>query len=73
MRLKVGDAIRTSAVLRSGFSNTTIPAGTEGVVIEIYDNPLGYCVDLRIPDLTLVRGARYENVILKPAQLPPAR
>lgn len=68
MKAKTNDAVRTLVDIGSDFHPDTIPAGTEGCVIEVYENPEGYCVDLRIPDPSLVGGARYENLILKPNQ-----
>ncbi len=54
--------IRTTEEIPSDFRDLRIPSGTEGVVIEIYENPEGYCVDL------FLRDGPDENVILKPQQ-----
>ena len=48
----------------SEFSETIIPAGSYGVVVECYTDPEGYAIDFEIPDDALVGGFRYENVIL---------
>ena len=39
---------------------------TKGTIVECYENPEGYAVDLAIPDNTCVQGYGYENVILYP-------
>lgn len=52
----------------SEFSERVMPRGTTGVVIECYEAPERYAVDLAIPDPSLVGGSAYENVILLPNQ-----
>lgn len=46
----------------------TLPHGTVGTVVECYENPEGYAVDLATPDTGLVGGFSYNNVILYPEQ-----
>ncbi|ACK68579.1 hypothetical protein PCC7424_0109 [Gloeothece citriformis PCC 7424] len=43
--------------------------GTQGTIVECYENPEGYAVDLAIPDDRLVGGFAYENVIINSHQL----
>jgi hypothetical protein len=52
----------------SDFSDRNIPKETIGTVVECYDNPEGYAVDLAIPDDTNIGEFAYENVILTPVQ-----
>jgi hypothetical protein len=68
MKASPDDEIRTVVDVLADFSDRIIPAGTEGVIIEAYENPEGYAVDLAIEDDTLVGGYDYENVVLKPDQ-----
>lgn len=68
MKVKTNDLIKTVVDIQSDFSNRIVPLGTIGTVIERFDNPEGYAVDLAIPDESLVGGFSYENVILFPYQ-----
>lgn len=69
MKAKVDDQIRTLVDVPTGFSHRIIPAGTEGYIIESYEQPLeGYAVDFAIPDKTQFTGYSYDNVILYPNQ-----
>jgi hypothetical protein len=46
-----------------------IPKGTQGGVVEAYDEPTeGYAVDVAIPDDSSTTGYRYDNLILYPDQ-----
>ena len=45
-----------------------IPKNTMGTVVECYENPEGYAVDLAIPNSQLVGDFEYVNVILNPGQ-----
>ncbi|MGB0387366.1 MAG: hypothetical protein ACPGWR_21305 [Ardenticatenaceae bacterium] len=67
-KIAVNTKIQTIVDVESDFSDQTIPAGTMGTVVECYENPTGYAVDLAIPNHDLVGGYYYENVILMPAQ-----
>lgn len=70
MKAKVFDTIKISLDVRADFDrqDLVIPKGTEGTVVECYENPEGYAVDLAIPNENLVGGFEYENVILTPDQ-----
>jgi hypothetical protein len=51
------------------FSEGLIPRGTQGTVVERYENPKeGYAVDLEVADRSALGGFRYENVVLLPDQ-----
>ncbi len=52
----------------SGKENHVIPKETLGTIVECYENPEGYAVDIAIPDERLVGGFFYTNVILSPDQ-----
>jgi hypothetical protein len=60
--------VRTVVDVRSEFRNRTIPAGTYGAIVERYEDPEGYAVDLGIPTPDLVGGFEYDNVVLRPGQ-----
>ena len=68
MKAKADNHIKTLIEVESGFRDRIIPKGTFGVIIECYENPEGYAVDLAIPDPSLVGDFNYENVILEPDQ-----
>ena len=50
------------------FDDTVIPKATQGTIVECYQNPEGYAIDLAIPNSHLVREFTYENVVLTPEQ-----
>jgi hypothetical protein len=66
MKAKINDSIQTLKDLTADFSDLIIVKGTIGAVVECYDNPEGYAVDLAIPNPELIGGFSYENVILAP-------
>ena len=70
MKAKIYDTIKISVDVRADFDSPDkiIPKDTEGTVVECYENPEGYAVDLAIPNQNLVGGFEYENVILTPDQ-----
>jgi len=61
--------IETLEDVKSDFSNRVIPCGTRGFIVEAYDNPRCYAVDLAISAPELVGGVTYENIILFPQQI----
>lgn len=62
MKAKIYSLSKTLVDVKSGFQKDLIlPRGT---VVECYENPEGYAVNLAIPDASLVGGFNYENVIL---------
>jgi AbrB-like transcriptional regulator len=65
---QIYDEVKTSVSAQADFSERDIPKGTIGTIVECYEDPEGYAVDLAIPDQKLVGGFDYENVILKPKQ-----
>ncbi len=76
MKVSQYDQIKTLVDVKADFSthemsdedNSAIPKGTLGTVVECYENPEGYAVDIAIPDERLVGGFFYTNVILSPDQ-----
>ena len=68
MEVKMYSGIRTLVEVHGDLSDVLIPAGTRGTVVECFNNPEAYAVDLAIPDSSLVGGFRYENVALSPDQ-----
>ena len=68
MKAKLYDQIKTSVEVQADFGNRVIPKGTPGTVVECYENPEGYAVDLAIPNERSVGGFEYENAILNPDQ-----
>ena len=76
MKVSLYDQIKTLVDVQADFSthemsdkgNSVIPKETLGTVIECYENPEGYAVDIAIPNERLVGGFFYTNVILSPKQ-----
>jgi hypothetical protein len=68
MKAKINDSIQTLIDITADFSDLIIVKGTIGAVVECYENPEGYAVDLGIPNPELMGGFSYENVILSPEQ-----
>lgn len=76
MKVSLYDQIKTLVDVQADFSthetfdkdNNVIPKGALGTVVECYENPEGYAVDIAIPDERLVGGFFYQNIILSPDQ-----
>lgn len=68
MKAKINDSIQTLIDISAEFSELIIPKGTIGAVVECYNNPEGYAVDLMIINPEIIGGFTYENVILSPEQ-----
>ena len=76
MKVSLYDQIKTVVNVKADFSthetsdedNSAIPKGTLGTLVECYENPEGYAVDIAIPDERLVGGFFYTNVILSADQ-----
>ncbi|HEY9704437.1 MAG TPA: hypothetical protein V6C58_18455 [Allocoleopsis sp.] len=68
MKAKINDSIQTLIAINAEFSDLIIPKGTIGAVVECYENPEGYAIDLMIPNPQIIGGFTYENVILSPEQ-----
>ncbi|MBP0014430.1 MAG: hypothetical protein J7545_13445 [Roseofilum sp. SBFL] len=68
MKAKLYDKITTLTPINSDFNSVVIPKNTEGVIVECYENSEGYAVDIALPNVDLVGGFQYTNVILMPEQ-----
>lgn len=68
MKAKIYDSIKTLVSVSTDFGDRTIPTGALGTIVECYEQPEGYAVDLAIPNHKLVGGYQYENIILTPDQ-----
>ncbi|GAK59743.1 hypothetical protein U27_06728 [Candidatus Vecturithrix granuli] len=66
--IQVNTKIQTRVDIESDFSDRMIPKGSIGMVVECYEHPVGYAVDIPIPDENLASHFTYENVILTPEQ-----
>ena len=64
MKAKLYDEIITLVDIKTNSAMSIIPKGTKGSIVECYENPEGYAVDLAIADDSLITGYDYENVIL---------
>ena len=68
MKARVNQQVRTLVPVFAEFSSRTIPQGSTGTIVECFEQPEGYAVDLVIPAPELVGGVTYENVVLVPDQ-----
>jgi hypothetical protein len=69
LKAKVDDRIRTLVDVPGEVLDGIIPAGTEGTIVESYEQPVeGYDVDVALPDETEFTGYSYDNLYLLPEQ-----
>lgn len=68
MKAELYNQIKMLVEVKADFSNRFISKGILGMVVECYEDPEGYAVDLAIPNEKLLGGFEYENVILSPDQ-----
>jgi hypothetical protein len=68
MKANIYDSIITLVDVYTNFGKRMIPKGTPGTIVECYENPEGYAIDLAIPDDRWIGGFDYENVVLMPEQ-----
>ena len=68
LKATANSRVKTLMDVESEFRDRIIPKGTFGIIIECYENPEGYAIDLAISDPSLVGGSDYENVVLEPDQ-----
>jgi hypothetical protein len=66
--IQINSKIQTLVDVESDFSEQIIPKGSIGIVVECYEHPEGYAVDIPIPDERFVGDFTYENVVLAPDQ-----
>lgn len=68
MKAGLYNQIRTLVAIPFDFGDRIIPTGTLGTIVECYEQPEGYAVDLALPSNQLIGGYTHENVILQPDQ-----
>ena len=68
MKAKLNDEISLLVALEGNYEKL-LPVGTRGVVLECYEKPEGYIVDLWIPDATQIGGNRYDCITVLPEQI----
>ncbi|MEH2316879.1 hypothetical protein [Nostoc sp.] len=64
MKAKLYDQIKTLVEVQPDFADQMIPKNTPGTIVECYENPEGYAVDIAIPNQKLIGSYEYVNVIL---------
>lgn len=62
--IPVNSKVKLLVDIEGSFHKETISKGTTGVIIEVYTNPEGYAIDLKIPDERLIGNYSYANEIL---------
>lgn len=68
------DGIRLLVDLRSIFRNRLIPRGTEGTIVECFEQPKeGYYADFPVPDSTVVGDETWEMAEVNPDQFEVVR
>ena len=68
MKAVLYDLVKTTVEIPSDFTSKMIPAGARGTIVECYEMPEGYAVDIAIPNDKLVGDFEHEHVLLLPAQ-----
>lgn len=68
MKPQLDDKIKTLIDIPADFSDRIIPKESLGIIVECYENPEGYAVDIALQNLRFVGGFEYENVVLTPQQ-----
>ncbi len=68
MTAKIYNQIKTLVDIPIDFGDRIIPTGTVGTIVECYEHPEGYAVDLAIPNHQLIGSYEYDNVILQADQ-----
>ena len=69
MKAQMYDLVRILVPVQSDLpTHRIIPAGSLGGVVDCYEHPEGYAVDLKVQDPTRITGWDYENVVLTPDQ-----
>ena len=69
MKAAVYDTVRLLVDVPSEFRDLILPKGSEGHVVERFEQPSeAYAVDFPVRDDRLVGGRSYENVMLTPEQ-----
>ena len=68
MKAKVYDWVKTLMEVPGSITKGMIPAGTEGTIVEAYDNPEEYDVDVNVPDENTSSGYEFDNITLLPDQ-----
>ena len=68
MKAAENDRIRLLVDVSSEARDRVIPHGTEGVIVESYDDPEEYAVDFPVHDPNVVGEKTWENVIIYPDQ-----
>jgi hypothetical protein len=69
MKAKLHDQVVTLVDVQSDVDDRVIPRGTQGTIVERYDQSVeGYAIDLALPDPRLVGGHAFVSVTLAPDQ-----
>lgn len=70
MKAKIDDRVKTLVDIQGLPKERTVPAGTIGVVVEVYESSEGegYAVDFALPNDSFVGGFAYANAYLEPDQ-----
>lgn len=68
MKAQIYDQIETLVEIPLESSEAIAPKGVRGAIVECYDDPEMYAVDLAIRDRRFAGGLAYHNVVLTPDQ-----
>lgn len=68
MKAKLYDRVRTLVDMPGFISKRVVPKGTEGTIVEIFEKPEEYAVDVDIPDEKEPTGYAFDNLPLTPEQ-----
>jgi hypothetical protein len=68
MQAMTDSTIKTIVEIQGEHLSQVIPVGTEGTIIECYENPEAYAVDIELPDPENDDEFLYDNLYLCPKQ-----
>jgi hypothetical protein len=68
MKATTDSIIETIVEIQGEHLSQIIPVGTEGTIIECYENPEAYAVDIALPDPKNDGEFLYDNLYLYPKQ-----
>ncbi len=69
MKLQPNSPVRSRVGIRSPVRNVTIPAGSKGVVLEVFSNPEGYLVEFVSDDKDEEQRGCCDVLALTPEQV----
>ena len=73
MKAKLYDRVRTLVDVPGFISKRIVPKGTEGTIVEVFEEPEEYAADVDIPDEKEPTGCAFDNLPLTSEQFEVIR